>query len=503
MPNASPTIESNQLLSIQDLEWLVERLESHVDKSLIDDLSSIIEAETPQERVELAERVLAEDSTGFAHLVLAIGTDNLDKQKQHYQKAIDTSRKVYLQQTPVSFILGHATVGLSKTLWNQNKRDEAIKLLEGIDLDNLHVGQNLIDIISYSLVTYLIIQNQDERAREILDRDPVPTFEWFYLNALLRFRQHGDSFISRGAFAAALVEDELVPHFLTNTEYDTAVDESDLDDIEPWSEIYANLTRESWLETPDAIDWLKRMSEEKPRVGDSESIDKARARRIDDEVQLASAHLSREDYKNAKRSFNSALREANRLNDGGVKFTLIMVVFIQLLEENEDSIAPAIEMLKQRAAWLDGQASKAGPEALMRSYLDIAKLLELNSRDSGLSESCAQKAYDLFKGIRSTSDSFLEDTILTLLGSAALIKGDVKALESIMRSSIENSEQMFGPKHLHLVDQLQFLRYALHEQGRHEEEIETANRVYSIDVQAHKDDNFEGIEWCQVPQPND
>ncbi len=493
MPNALiETAEDERIHAAQDLVALVEHLEEYVDETLFETFNKMLKCETPEERIEIATSIVEQDRTGLAQLVLGIENKDVEKQKQHYAKALELTKDLADE-----YVFGFATVRLGKLLWSLNQREEALRVLEDADVNNLLVGQHIIDEIRFSLVTYLTIQNNDQRAREILDGEAVPTFEWFYLNALLRFRQLGNTWISRGALHRALGDDEIIAYLLSDTEYDG--DEDDLEELDRWTRKYIDLTRECWTEPPDAIGWLsKTLTRDVPSVGFSKDVDQALARSIDDEFEVAMTHMASEDFENAKRSFHSALQNANKLNDGGSMFLFIVEMYSALLDEMDESQTPIIELLNQRVTWLDGQAASADPEALMNSYLNIAKAFLDDVEDIGGAEICAQKAHTIFNTIRSDSDSQTGDNILVILGSIAAQKDDFTALESHMRSAISMSEETHGPTHLSIIDPLQFLRYALHRQGKHEEEVETAKRVYALDINADKDEEFEELDWCDL-----
>jgi tetratricopeptide (TPR) repeat protein len=493
MPNALiETTEDERIFAVQDLVALVEHLEEYADETLFKTFNKMLKCETPEERMDIATSILEEDRTGLAHLVLAIGNSDTDKQKQHLKQALELTKKLNDE-----YVFGFGTLRLGKLLWKLEEREEAIRVLENADVNNLLVGQHVVDEIRFSLVAYLIVQNNDERAREILDGEAVSSFEWYYLNALLRFRQLGDNFIARGALYRALGENEIIAFVLSDTEYDG--DQNDLEELDRWTRKYIDLTRECWNETPNAMSWLtETLTRDEPGVGFSEDLDQVLASSIDDEFEVAMAHMASEDFESAKRSFIKALRDANKLNDGGAMFLFIIEMATAILDEVDQSQEPFIELLNERVTWLDGQAAIADPKALMNSYLNLAKAFHDDVEDMRGAEICAQKAYDIFDNIRSDTDSQTGDNILTILGSVAAQKDDYKSLESHMRAAISMCEQTHGSAHLSIIDQLQLLRYALHRQDKHDEEAEIAKRVYAIDVHADQDEDFEDLNWCEI-----
>lgn len=494
MPNTvKETINDELALSIGDLVMYLELLEEHVSKDNYESIGKMLKS-SPEERVSIARKVLPEDQSGLAHLVLAIELEDVDERKQHYLKSLELSKQHNEEAVPLRFIFGQASAHLANLYWNLNQRDEAIRILE--EALNFRFGQHIVEEVRYSLVSYLVILNQDERARAALDSDGIPTSEWYYLNALLRFRQHGDTYISRGALFRAIAEDDIIAYALSDTEYDG--DEDELEDLDRWTKKYIAFTREGWKSTPQAMDWLIRyITRVRPRVGLSDVPDVGRIRRIDNEFELAIKHTEREDLKNAKRSFISALREANRLDDGGESFKFIAGLFSSFLKEIDESQSPILELIRQRISWLDGQTKTAEPEAQLHSYVDAGRVAyEVEGFEE--SEKCMQKAYEIFCENRSELNSQSGDIILAVLGSISTQKNDFEALEKYMRERISMTEETLGPAHLDVVEQLQYLRFALHSLGKHEEELEVAKRAYAIDINADIDEELDVVDWCDV-----
>ncbi len=68
--------------------------------------------------------------------------------------------------------------------------ENATLLKQSLQSDaDIRIGQPLLDYTLNVLASYLICQGKDNEARALLDEDPIPTADWYYLNALLRFRE--------------------------------------------------------------------------------------------------------------------------------------------------------------------------------------------------------------------------------------------------------------------------------------------------------------------------
>ena len=87
------------------------------------------------------------------------------------------------------------------------------------------------------------------------------------------------------------------------------------------SDINYSLTRQAWESDEAAVAWLAKQLDMTHRmIGKTVPIDEARLKRWMNNLDLAKAHMKRDELKSAKRFFNMALREAEQLSDGGDVF---------------------------------------------------------------------------------------------------------------------------------------------------------------------------------------
>ncbi len=467
---------------------IFDDLAEDLDDSVIEKLRDAFHPTSPAERIKAAQSIVNEDQSGFAQLILARNYANTEQKLEHYKKAVEVSKNAD-DHAASALIFALASIELSELLWSEGKREEAIAVLNETEIEELQVGQYFTDAIRFSLMTYLLCEKQIEKAREILNGESVPTLEWHYANALLKFIEQGDCNYSRGAAAAAFgFDDEMLEHF-ADTAFNTMFealeqgDESSAEDIDIegyFLDRYVRVTGEAWRSTDGALTWLKDWRDDGlARVGEEETIDEARVKRIESELEILGSHLEREDFKEARKSFAKVLRDANRLNDGGAMFEEIIATVARVDEALEGNMV-ATE-LEKRAEWLKEQEKTAKPEALANSYADLSVLLSEIPGQEKLIESSAKKALEYLEKNPSRASTHVEQIALSIIGSLAIQNEDWTALESNAKRIAEIVEQTSSSNHLDMIDALQLLRMSLRMQERLDEEKAVAERIYAID----------------------
>ncbi|MBX9694005.1 MAG: hypothetical protein K2Z81_16590, partial [Cyanobacteria bacterium] len=398
MPSTELTVK---LLPLSDREtdYLVEIIAEHSEFLSSGTRDAYLELLKGQgeDRLKSAEAFLGEDSSGLAHFILATESEfDYNQQVAHLASAVEKSRSSIDNGSALLFV-NHlhlwASTRLAHLYGESGKNSLAIEVLEKSGFDTMsEMSQLELDVCRFNLVCYLIQENEDEKARKVLDGDPVPTVEWYYLNALLRFRElGGDSADSRGALSIALREEFAIGRLLSGAQA-----KRQLENEPPEYAIdYANLTKAAWAATDGAIAWLyDRLENSSRRVGEEAEVDEARFLRSVQEFDLGLSHLHRNNPKDAKRAFNQALRESERLNDGGEFFMTMVRLISELRRTNNDSITDLIERLEARFKFLQRQT--ADPEKLFLSMVDLGNMfLELGALSRA--DECAKKAFALWQ----------------------------------------------------------------------------------------------------------
>ncbi len=339
-------------------------------------------------------------------------------------------------------------------------------------------------------LTELVCAGKDKEARAQLDEDPVPMADWFYFNALLRFRELGDCVQSRSALSAALDESPVIAITMTDS-----AEELDEQDKTFWEEEenYALLTKPAWEKTKGALTWLsKAMDTEYKMFGASDFPDEIRIKKWQREIELADANLRRQDYKATKKSFRTALREADSLNDGGEMFLLTAQMLGGVLQETGDSLADLHGIFDKKIEWLDQQNSNE-LESLLTSYSEFARVLYELDMDKQAGH-CAKKGLELAEKLMdkdSKQVDYHHKTQCLYIHACMLSQHeDFEEAAKCFSQLTSLLEQYLGEMHLSLVDSLMGSRFCLHELGRHEEEKLVYDRLYSIDENFDEGDEY-------------
>lgn len=339
-------------------------------------------------------------------------------------------------------------------------------------------------------LTESVCEGKDKEARALLDEDPVPTAEWFYFNALLRFRESGDCIQSRSALSAAFNESPVIAITLTDSEAELNEQDKTL-----WGddENYALITQPAWQKTAGALPWVStRMDTECKMFGAADEVDEVRVKKWQREVELADANLRRQDFKATKRSFKTALREADSLNDGGEMFLLTAKMLGGVLQETGDTLEDLRTIFDKKIAWLDQQEGE-DTEGLFTSYSEFAKVLYELDMDKQ-AEHCARKALAFFEKSMDKGTEKLDLHYKTeCLFIHACMLSQEETFEEAERcfSQLTTIQQEYlGSKHLSLIEGMMGRRFCLHQLKRHDEEKLVYDWLHSIDENFDADDEY-------------
>ncbi len=258
-------------------------------------------------------------------------------------------------------------------------------------------------------------------------------------------------------------------------------------------EHYALITQPAWQKTAGALPWLtKRMETECKMFGASDLVDEVRVKKWQREVELADANLRRQDFKATKRSFKTALREAERLNDGGEMFLLTAKMLGGVLKETGDTLEDLRTTFDKKIAWLDQQENDDA-ESLFTSYSEFAKVLYELDMDKQ-AEHCAQKGLTYFEKAmdKGTEKLDLHYKAECLFIHACMLSQEETFAEAerCFSQLVAMQEEYLGNKHLSLVEGLMGQRFCLHQLKRHDDEKLIYDRLYSIDQHFDADDEY-------------
>lgn len=463
-------------------------------------LREIMGEKDSEKRLKIANSIIKDGKSdlGIAHVVVARASSDLADKEKHYRLALKNStghsyksKRMSGDPLKADMLFGAITLEFADVLWRSSKMEAAIEMLQELQNNSeaLWIGQDNLDSTVSALGTYLICAGRDAEARTVLEKDTVPFAHWYYLNALLRFRESGDCVVSRSALSAAFDESIVVADDLANSG-----EEDDAEhDISDWEEYYAQITLPAWKQTDGALAWLSEHMDSNPSMYGAEEVeDEVRYKKWQREMDLADSHMRRDDFKSAKRSFKTALREADSLNDGGDMFLLTAKILGSFLIEAGDSLDDLRSSLDKKIAWLDRQDSD-DYESLCTSYLQFAKILdELDLEEQ--TKKCLKKALEFYeksmeKGSRKL-DYFYGSECLYLLACVLSKEENFEDAERHFAKLSALQGEFLGEKHLDLVEGLMGWRFCLHQLNRHEEEKRVYDRLKAIDVNFDADDEY-------------
>lgn len=455
------------------------------EADLIDDM---LTSESLKERLEMAKAFTNDPAKnyGVAYLVLARESESESasgqkEQEKNYRAAIDAfTQELEKKNFPYRVsenLTAAVTIELANTLWNSGRTDEAIAMLKDVNTELL--GDVMKDKWLFTYLVYLVCTGADEEALAALNADQLPTEEWLYFNALLKYKAFGDGALSRSALTAALTETESIASWLTRK----------LENIDTESYLfsdmtYADLTRVAWEATDGAMEWLAaHMEKGLPRFGESKVIDEIRLKKWQREFDMGESHIEREDFKAAKQAYKSALKEAEQLNDGGEGFNVTCMALGALLLDTDGSLEELVTSLDKRINWLDSQ-DQTNFDQLARNYYDLADTF-LEIGEYTRAEKCALKAVEFFEKTANDSnpriDHFEGTQFLEVLALALEAQDKYSETKDRVEQLISLKEKFLGENHLSLVDYLKAQKRCLHELDQHEEEAVVLERLIDID----------------------
>jgi len=152
-----------------------------------------------------------------------------------------------------------ARMGLARALWMRGVRGEAIDHLRDI----LRLNPNDNQGARYGLAALLIEAERDRDLAKLFKEYPDDAAAaWSWTAALAAFRRAGDGNESRSLLVQALADNGRVLAYLFG---EKSLPKSLPPYVSPGGEdeaiYYASDFRAGWLNTPGAIDWLRRMSQ--------------------------------------------------------------------------------------------------------------------------------------------------------------------------------------------------------------------------------------------------
>ena len=217
-------------------------------------------------RVELARKALELwPDCADAYCVLAEEATRPEEQRSFYENAVAAGERA-LGPEPFEKDIGHfwgihttrpymrARFALADFLWAQSERKTAIR--HARELLRLNASDNLG--IRHRLMGWLLVADDRRGAVGLLHRYEEDSATWSYANALLEYRNSGDSERARGELEQAFSMNPFVPNYLLllsegpKSMSDRSRKRSDEEAVTAIVELF-----EAWSVTPGALEWLQ------------------------------------------------------------------------------------------------------------------------------------------------------------------------------------------------------------------------------------------------------
>lgn len=331
-------------------------------------------------RVELAKEALAisADCTDALVLLAQESATSLSEARELLEKAVQIGEKLASQaahdmQSRDSWWLDEARPylraksTLAGTLWSMGERPRAIQLLNEVlihEPPDWHAAR-------FQLANWLLLENRDEEVGLLLDRyHNDEEAAWVFTRALWLFRRDREV----GAYRALRRAFEVNGHVCGYLSGAQQLPQQMPAQVEPGEDSeaveYAVLGRETWQQTPGALEWLDELDRE-VRIKRNLPM----AKQWSELIELADEYEESEKYPKAYGKLRQALALAEKLDD--VHFlvqTLYRLCDVCLNLEAEDEDEQFFRQLLSLVDHAEGDSNPAFAAALQRLGEFIANL---------------------------------------------------------------------------------------------------------------------------------
>jgi tetratricopeptide (TPR) repeat protein len=184
---------------------------------------------------------------GVAAGARALGKEAFQRDVGHFWKLLPT--RPYMR----------ARLGLAQALWGAGRRDEAVAHLQ--DLLRLNPDDN--QGVRYTLAGFLLFLDRDEELGQLLQQyADEESATWAFTQALLAFRQHGDTLEARRLLKKAKKANKYIPEYLLGRQ---SPPREQPPHYSPGHEsealVYISGFMAGWRFTPGAIAWVREHDE--------------------------------------------------------------------------------------------------------------------------------------------------------------------------------------------------------------------------------------------------
>lgn len=485
-----------------------------------------IEADSRDERVSAARKALKLDSAcSIAHVVLAReGCLNEAEAEREYLHALPSLKEdverharffpdfagkneipeeIGEDDDPPPYIVHCEAYYLVATefaqlLWKKHEHDRAIVILSEIleheqnfcDPDQSYDVLHIADVLILA-AAWLCELKRDEEAQRLLLTCSNELPDWHYFNALLRFRQHGDTSLSQGALRHAIECQDEVAHLLlagSGHEVPFGFEEAFLDDDSLKGEIGLHSLKHCWRSTPGALQWLAlRMRGwhlQRPALANFKptTTDPARVKRWKDNIEGTIKFVKRDDPKNAKRLLKMALRDAEAIEESIYPYLGTVDMLLELRKEWGYQFEDLASSMKRKFAALKQYRFDSDEEKERVKGEFGCAFVALERHDEAALIFASQVEH--FEAQMLEDESAVDLNVLSHAfnnyGVCAGWTRNFKEARKSLERSLDLEERYLGSNHPELALNLELLWRACHHEGNHAEEHKVQHRLQNL-----------------------
>lgn len=451
-------------------------------------------SEDHEQRVAAARDAIEhfEQKCGVAWLILAReGSKDANEAIEYARKAVDQLKGECDDQNAPYKVDDEAytlaIADLAQLLWQNGKQDEALSLLQRSlnETKTYLVTQLLAPLVELS-AAFLLQKGKKEEALQMLQGTTSDEAQWHYLNALTQFALEGDSLVSRSALARAFMKGTLTCSAILKN--DPRFDEEVIIAFGLYE--YVRYTAPAWAAIDGAVEWMAAADQE-PHFKTNRQLagaakqenDSPRWKRWADLYESALHYVAKENEKEAKTAFKSALREAERIDYSYVPFLDTMASLMESVEHTKKSLADLHTQIKTRAARFDSNEQLGEPLHAMHLQSFGALFTFLDDYEIG----CAYQERAL-QGIEAEIAN--GNKLITLVdetearNDVALSYQETKRFAEALALFNKNAEVLaryLGNSHVELLETLEPALRCLEELGESEKAAQLTARIDAID----------------------
>lgn len=509
--------------------------EADIDQNLSDTIDRMLGADEGSARIEAARDILRQrEDCGLAYAVLAReGASDIEECKSYYARAIDLIRQECARHEPVLvdfeeepegeiYFLNMGALPLisaeyARLICRQGDREAALALVLSVmdKCDDENLG------LRFLAASWMIQRGQDAGARAIIEEKLEDTAEWYFMYALLLYRELGDVPVSRAAARRALLEGPAVAGLLLAQSLDNdpsdglpscANEDEEDDDEEMDVRQFVTDTRCAWHTSTGSLKWFKEGIDYAVgdfarytghSAGSTQTDTSGKMKRWRSTFDIAQCFFNRADYREARRLLRTAIREVERFGALSWQFLASVDALRVVLLKLKEPLDEIVTIYERHASYIQTICTD-DPVVKAYCYWSIAGRI-WRCGEPERAERWFVETVELYEQLFSDGNPAMTmcDVSRVLLEAGQFMGEQRRYKEALplLRRSLDLHEQFLGKMHPDLIIGADYLARCLHHVGRHAEEAALRQRMvsdlhYDGESEEHSDDGSGDCPWC-------